>query len=206
MIDEVGPMAKFLDLFAGAGGLSEGFIQAGYTPVAHVEMDVAACYTLKTRAAFHWLKTNGDIELYNQYLRGEMTRNEFYAHIPQAVLDTVLNYEISSDTIPEIFEKIDQMLGREKLDLIIGGPPCQAYSLAGRSRSETKMVGDKRNYLYKHYAEFLRKYRPQYFVFENVLGLLSAKDEDGNRLQNTHGQFHCKYDFNHKYKGTNFWL
>ena len=51
-------MAKFLDLFAGAGGLSEGFIQAGYTPVAHVEMDVAACYTLKTRAAFHWLKTN----------------------------------------------------------------------------------------------------------------------------------------------------
>lgn len=172
-------MAKFLDLFAGAGGLSEGFIQAGYTPVAHVEMDVAACYTLKTRAAFHWLKTNGDIELYNQYLRGEMTRNEFYAHIPQAVLDTVLNYEISSDTIPEIFEKIDQMLGREKLDLIIGGPPCQAYSLAGRSRSETKMVGDKRNYLYKHYAEFLRKYRPQYFVFENVLGLLSAKDEDG---------------------------
>lgn len=172
-------MAKFLDLFAGAGGLSEGFIQAGYTPVAHVEMDVAACYTLKTRAAFHWLKTNGDIELYNQYVRGEMTRNEFYAHIPQAVLDTVLNYEISSDTIPEIFEKIDQMLGREKLDLIIGGPPCQAYSLAGRSRSETKMVGDKRNYLYKHYAEFLRKYRPQYFVFENVLGLLSAKDEDG---------------------------
>ena len=99
-------MAKFLDLFAGAGGLSEGFIQAGYTPVAHVEMDVAACYTLKTRAAFHWLKTNGDIELYSQYLRGEMTRNEFYAHIPQTVLDTVLNYEISSDTIPEIFEKI----------------------------------------------------------------------------------------------------
>ena len=140
-------MPKFLDLFAGAGGLSEGFIQAGYTPVAHVEMDVAACYTLKTRAAFHWLKANGDIELYNQYLRGEMTRNEFYTHIPQAVLNAVLNYEISSDTIPEIFEKVDQMLGGEKLDLIIGGPPCQAYSLAGRSRSETKMVGDKRNTL-----------------------------------------------------------
>ena len=62
-------MPRFLDLFAGAGGLSEGFIQAGYSPIAHVEMDVAACYTLKTRAAFHWLKTNGDIELYNQYLR-----------------------------------------------------------------------------------------------------------------------------------------
>ena len=158
-------MPKFLDLFAGAGGLSEGFIQAGYTPVAHVEMDVAACYTLKTRAAFHWLQANGDIELYNQYLRGEMTRNEFYAHIPQTVLDTVLNYEISDDTIPEIFTKVDHLLDGEELDLIIGGPPCQAYSLAGRSRSETKMVGDKRNYLYRHYAEFLRKYRPKYFVF-----------------------------------------
>ena len=184
-------MPKFLDLFAGAGGLSEGFIQAGYTPVAHVEMDAAACYTLKTRAAFHWLKEYGDIEVYNQYLRGEMTRTEFYANIPQAVLDSVLNYEISSDTIPEIFEIVDQLLDGDELDLIIGGPPCQAYSLAGRSRSETRMVGDKRNYLYKHYAEFLRKYRPKYFVFENVLGLLSAKDEDGTlHFDNMQKLFH----------------
>lgn len=172
-------MPKFLDLFAGAGGLSEGFIQAGYTPVAHVEMDTAACYTLKTRAAFHWLKANGNMELYHQYLCGEIKREEFYSHIPQTVLDTVLNYEISDDTIPEIFTKVDQLLDGKELDLIIGGPPCQAYSLAGRSRSETKMVGDKRNYLYRHYAEFLKKYRPKYFVFENVLGLLSAKDKDG---------------------------
>lgn len=172
-------MPKFLDLFAGAGGLSEGFIQAGYTPVAHVEMDTAACYTLKTRAAFHWLKANGNMELYHQYLCGEIKREEFYSHIPQTVLDIVLNYEISDDTIPEIFTKVDQLLDGKDLDLIIGGPPCQAYSLAGRSRSETKMVGDKRNYLYRHYAEFLKKYRPKYFVFENVLGLLSAKDKDG---------------------------
>lgn len=174
-------MPKFLDLFAGAGGLSEGFIQAGYTPVAHVEMDVAACYTLKTRVAYHWLKAHGNLEIYHQYLRGEIKRDDFYKHIPQAVLDSVLNYEISRDSIPEIFGKIDQLLNGEELDLIIGGPPCQAYSLAGRSRSETKMIGDKRNYLYKHYAEFLRKYRPKYFVFENVLGLLSAKNEDGSR-------------------------
>lgn len=196
-------MPKFLDLFAGAGGLSEGFIQAGYTPIAHVEMDVAACYTLKTRVAFHWLRANGDIELYNSYLRGEMTRNEFYTHIPQAVLNAVLNYEISSDTIPEIFEKVDQMLGGENLDLIIGGPPCQAYSLAGRSRSETKMVGDKRNYLYRHYAEFLRKYRPKYFVFENVLGLLSAKDEDGTlHFDNMQKLFH-EYGYSTEFQPLN---
>lgn len=116
-------MPKFLDLFAGAGGLSEGFIQAGYTPIAHVEMDVAACYTLKTRVAYHWLKANGNLEVYHQYLRGEIKRDEFYAHIPEKVLNSVLNYEISSDTIPEIFEKVDHLLDGEKLDLIIGGPP-----------------------------------------------------------------------------------
>ena len=52
-------MPNYLDLFAGAGGLSEGFLQAGYTPVAHIEMDEAACYTLKTRVAAKWLKDNG---------------------------------------------------------------------------------------------------------------------------------------------------
>ena len=172
-------MPKYLDLFAGAGGLSEGFTRAGYEPVAHVEMDVAACYTLRTRAAYHWLKKENKLDIYNRYLNGLISRDEFYKEIPQRILDTVLNYEISSDTLPQIFEDVDKLLDGKKLDLIIGGPPCQAYSLAGRSRSETKMVGDKRNYLYKYYAEFLQKYQPKYFVFENVLGLLSAKDEDG---------------------------
>ena len=172
-------MPKYLDLFAGAGGLSEGFTRAGYEPVAHVEMDKAACYTLKTRAAYHWLNKENKLDIYNRYLNGLMPREDFYAEIPKSVLDTVLNYEISNDTLPQIFSDVDKLLNGEKLDLIIGGPPCQAYSLAGRSRSETKMVGDKRNYLYKHYAEFLKKYQPKYFVFENVLGLLSAKDKDG---------------------------
>ena len=140
-------MPKYLDLFAGAGGLSEGFTRAGYEPVAHVEMDVAACYTLKTRAAYHWLKKRNNLDIYNRYLNGQITRDEFYKEIPQRILDTVLNYEISSDTLPQIFEDVDKLLDGKKLDLIIGGPPCQAYSLAGRSRSETKMVGDKRNYL-----------------------------------------------------------
>ena len=48
---------RFLDLFAGAGGLSEGFIQAGFKPVAHIESDKAACFTLQTRMAYHWLKS-----------------------------------------------------------------------------------------------------------------------------------------------------
>lgn len=173
-------MPNYLDLFAGAGGLSEGFTRAGYESVAHVEMDKAACYTLKTRAAYHWLKKENKLDIYNRYLNGLMTRKDFYAEIPRTVLDTVLNYEISSETLPQIFADVDGLLNGKQLDLIIGGPPCQAYSLAGRSRSETKMIGDKRNYLYKHYAEFLKRYKPKYFVFENVLGLLSARDEDGS--------------------------
>ncbi|MDE6282257.1 MAG: DNA cytosine methyltransferase [Oscillospiraceae bacterium] len=172
-------MPKYLDLFAGAGGLSEGFIRAGYEPVAHVEMDTAACYTLKTRAAYHWLKSQNNLTLYTRYLYGEISRAEFYEQIPERVLGSVLNYEISEETLSAVFEDIDALLGNEKLDLIVGGPPCQAYSIVGRSRSENGMVGDKRNYMYKFYAEFLKKYQPEYFVFENVLGLLSAKDEDG---------------------------
>ena len=164
-------MPKYLDLFAGAGGLSEGFIRAGYEPIAHVEMDAAACYTLRTRTAYHWLKKGNNLAPYTK---------DFYALVPKEILDSVLNYEISEESLPAIFKDIDSLLGGEKLDLIVGGPPCQAYSIAGRSRSECKMVGDKRNYLYRLYAEFLKKYQPKYFVFENVLGLLSARDEDGS--------------------------
>ena len=196
-------MPKYLDLFAGAGGLSEGFTRAGYEPVAHVEMDKAACYTLKTRAAYHWLKKENKLDIYNRYLNGLMTREEFYAEIPKSVLDTVLNYEISNDTLPQIFADVDKLLNGEKLDLIIGGPPCQAYSLAGRSRSETKMVGDKRNYLYKHYAEFLKKYQPKYFVFENVLGLLSARDEDGSLHFDNMQKLFEKYGYSTDFRPLN---
>lgn len=171
-------MPKYLDIFAGAGGLSEGFMRAGYTPVAHIEMDEAACYTLKTRLAYKWLAANGQDAIYTEYLNQEITRAEFYQTVPQEVLEPVLNYEISEDNLTEIFVDVDFLLGDEHLDLIVGGPPCQAYSLVGRARDENSMIGDKRNYLYILYAEFLKKYQPRYFVFENVLGLLSAKDTD----------------------------
>lgn len=189
-------MPKYLDLFAGAGGLSEGFVRAGYEPVAHVEMDVAACFTLKTRMAYHWLRSNGKLSIYNQYLNGKFSRDKFYSYVPDYVLNSVLNYEISDENLDAIFADIDKILGDSSLDLIVGGPPCQAYSIAGRSRSETKMIGDKRNYLYKLYAEFLRKYKPTCFVFENVLGLLSAKDEDGTlHLDNMCALFNeCGYE------------
>jgi len=169
---------RYLDLFAGAGGLSEGFTRAGFVPVSHVEIDTAACYTLKTRLAYRWLQNNGKGQIYESYLNGEITREKFYSEVPVEILDTVLNYEISWENIEEIFQKIDESLDGKEIDLIVGGPPCQAYSLIGRARDENGMIGDGRNYLYKLYGEFLKRYKPKYFVFENVLGLLSAKDTD----------------------------
>ena len=171
---------NYLDLFAGAGGLSEGFTRAEFNPVAHVEMDQAACYTLRTRMAYHWLKEKDDLKRYVDYLEGTIGRQEFYDSLPSGIIESVINAEIGKETLQDIFQRIDPLLGDEKLDLIVGGPPCQTYSHIGRSRCPNRMKGDPRNNLYLFYAEFLRKYKPQHFVFENVPGLLSATDEEGD--------------------------
>lgn len=170
----------FLDLFAGAGGLSEGFIRAGFRPVGHVESDPAACFTLRTRMAYHWLKRRKRTEIYADYLNGSMSRSEFYDKVPKKVTHSVIQHTINEKTLSNIFQRIDDLLGKRKLDLIVGGPPCQAYSLVGRSRDPKRMKDDKRNDLYICYARFLERYRPAYFVFENVTGLLSARDNEGN--------------------------
>ena len=136
---------NFIDLFAGAGGLSEGFIRAGFTPIAHVEMNKDACDTLRTRTAFHYLKENERVDEYYEYLKGNISRDELWIKIPNHMINSVINKEISPKTLPEIFEKIDEELKGEEVDLVIGGPPCQAYSVAGRARKN--MEGDPRNHL-----------------------------------------------------------
>ena len=171
--------SNYLDLFAGAGGLSEGFIRAGFHPIAHVEKDSAACYTLRTRIAYHYLKEKGNLEQYADYLKGTINRTKFYNLVPDEVIKSVINEEIGKETLPDIFRQIDNLLDSQEIDLIIGGPPCQAYSHIGRARCPNRMKGDPRNNLYVFYAEFLKKYEPKYFVFENVPGLLSATDENG---------------------------
>lgn len=174
MIKENG--LKFIDLFAGAGGLSEGFVKAGYQSIAHVEMDAGACNTLRTRAAYHHLKNNDKLHIYTSYLKGEIVREDLYANIPSETLNSVINLTVGPENNKLIYKNIDQQLENEEIDLIIGGPPCQAYSLVGRARSEHGMKRDPRNFLYVQYAEYLEKYQPKLFVFENVLGLKSAGD------------------------------
>lgn len=171
---------NFIDLFSGAGGLSEGFIRAGFNPVAHVEHDKAACNTLLTRAAYHHLKETENLQPYFDYIQNKITRTELYSLIPKNQKESVINMSIGSKNNHVIFDKIDSLKGEQSIDLIIGGPPCQAYSVVGRSRVENRMQGDSRNYLFKEYARFLEYYQPKYFVFENVIGLLSAKTKNGD--------------------------
>lgn len=135
----------FIDLFAGCGGLSEGFYRQGFKALAHVEIDHWACETLRTRMKYYGYK-NYDKE--------------------------VIEYDITSK---DILQRIDSAVNGRTVDIIIGGPPCQAYSTAGRVRDGKKMASDPRNYLFESYVKILEFYSPKFFVFENVTGLLSAK-------------------------------
>ena len=165
---------NYIDLFAGAGGLSEGFIREKFEAIAHVEMSAEASDTLRTRVAFHHFQQKKKLNQYYAYLKQDISRNELWNSIPQELLESVINEEITDKSIENIFAKIDLQLDSKKVDVIIGGPPCQAYSLVGRSRDPNRMKGDKRNFLFRYYAQFLIRYKPNFFVFENVLGLLTA--------------------------------
>ncbi|MDR1007323.1 MAG: DNA (cytosine-5-)-methyltransferase [Campylobacteraceae bacterium] len=170
---------NFIDLFAGAGGLSEGFIRAGYTLLAHIEMDKYACYTLKTRAAFHYLKSKNELQKYKKYLYEKQEKEDgskLWEQVSQEIIDSVIHEAIGEDTIDKIFAKIDKLKSEKQVDIIIGGPPCQAYSVAGRARMGKAVEDDPRNELYKFYVKFLERYQPKMFVFENVLGICTAKN------------------------------
>ena len=141
----------FIDLFAGCGGLSEGFYREGFKALAHIEINHWACETLRARMRYYGYK-NIDKE--------------------------VIEHDI---TAPDIINKIDEAVAGRTVDIIIGGPPCQAYSTAGRVRDGKGMATDPRNFLFEKYVEILEYYSPKFFVFENVTGVLSAK-VNGNHI------------------------
>ena len=152
---------NFIDLFAGAGGLSEGFVQAGFKPIAHVEMNEFAAKTLETRSAYYYLKDTNNLGVYTKYLKGKITREQFMEHIPASITKTIIHETMSDKTLPNIFKTIDGIMkikGINSVDVVIGGPPCQAYSLVGRAQSshmDTPMSEDPRNFLYKLYLRHL---------------------------------------------------
>ncbi len=141
----------FIDLFAGCGGLSEGFYRIGFKALAHVEINHWACETLRTRMKYYG-----------------------YKNIEKGVIE----HDITSE---DILDRLEEATNGESPDVIIGGPPCQAYSTAGRVRDGKGMAQDPRNFLFESYVHILEHYRPKFFVFENVIGILSAK-VNGKRI------------------------
>jgi len=182
-----------VDLFAGCGGMSEGFQQAGFNVIAEVEMNHFACETLRTRHLFHELIKIKEQKLYNQYVRQKISLDEIYQKYPEIkeeISKRVIEEKLEENGIDDIIEKIKSSLkynNGSKVNVLIGGPPCQPYSLIGRSRDPDRMQKDERHYLYRHYLTIMRRLRPDFFVYENVPGLFSAKAEGGRifeKLQN----------------------
>lgn len=150
---------KSIDLFAGCGGLMEGFEQSGhYETVAAVEWEKAPCKNLTARLKEKWKYADAE----KRVLRFDIQRTE---ELFKGWKDDAYGSSAGLDNL------IDEANG---IDIIIGGPPCQAYSIAGRVRDQNGMRNDYRNFLFESYIKVVKKYRPKVFVFENVPGILSA--------------------------------
>ena len=155
---------KSIDLFAGCGGLMDGFEQSGhYETVAAVEWEKVPCRNLKKRLSDKWKYPDAE----QRVLQFDIQRTEelFEGWID----DPDYGNSVGLDAL------IEKANG---IDVIIGGPPCQAYSIAGRVRDENGMRDDYRNYLFESYIKVLERYKPKVFIFENVPGILSAKPGD----------------------------
>ncbi len=160
----------FIDLFAGCGGLSEGFLQTGkFKGLAHVEWESPMINTLRQRLVDRWGHTVEDAK--KRVIKFDVQKTEELINGNWSD-ETKRDYE--KENHPDIVSKGLRGLVGETVDLIIGGPPCQAYSIAGRAQSPTGMKFDYRNYLFESFVKIVDAFCPKAFVFENVPGLLSA--------------------------------
>ena len=174
---KIGFHLVILDLFSGAGGLSEGFFRIGATFVGHIEMDKYASESLRTRTAYWNLKNSNKLDIYYDYLLKKIDRATLWKQANVDDSNDVINKAIGDDTFDEIVTTVKKTMKTKnvnKVDLIIGGPPCQAYSVVGRARMKEAVACDPRNFLYKYYVKFLEKFTPKMFIFENVPGIFSA--------------------------------
>lgn len=164
---------NYIDLFAGCGGLTDGFEQTNkYKPLAFVEWDKNAVNTLK-----HRLKTKWNIEnIDNKVLHFDIQR-----------MDELLNGFDDNEYGKHIGLK--KLIKDINIDVIIGGPPCQAYSIAGRVQDKNAMKCDYRNYLFENYLKVVKEFQPKLFVFENVQGILSAKPDGINIIDRIRDDF-----------------
>jgi DNA (cytosine-5)-methyltransferase 1 len=182
-----------IDLFAGPGGLCEGFSSvkddegnSRFAVKISIEKDPVAHRTLHLRALFRRFPKGKVPDIYYHYIRGEVKREDFLAHPDIKVAAKEADQEARCAelglTPPEVVDGwISAALGKQKNWVLIGGPPCQAYSLAGRSRLRGKSAkaqkafeSDKRHFLYTEYLRIIQQFEPSVFVMENVKGMLNS--------------------------------
>lgn len=176
-----------VDLFAGPGGLGEGFLstsdangQARFQDAVSIERDEFSHQTLQLR---HFLRAFGSVGFpddYYSYLSGDISRAELFARYPEQALHaekSALRISLGVQEHERVRGIIDRELAGKDKWALIGGPPCQAYSLVGRSRmmNNPEFEKDERHFLYREYLKIIADHRPPVFVMENVKGLLSAK-------------------------------
>lgn len=157
-----------IELFAGCGGLLDGFEQSGY---------------YNTLASVEWNKKPNDVlikRLKSKYGYQDVEQRALHFDIQRT--DELLN-GWSDD--PEYGSSIGlkSIVNNRKVHLIVGGPPCQAYSLAGRIQDKEGMKNDYRNYLFESYLKVVGAFKPKLIVFENVEGMLSAKPDGVNIIE-----------------------
>jgi len=177
---------KIIDLFAGPGGLSEGFAASknNFKIAISIEKETSAHRTLLLRAFFRQFKEVP--EEYYQFMRGELgssPEEKLYKIAKFTKEFDAANKEARQFTLgkdnEEIYQAIRESINHDEDCILIGGPPCQAYSLAGKARNLNnkayKAEDDHRNFLYLEYLKVIAKFQPKIFVMENVKGMLSAR-------------------------------
>lgn len=181
-----------IDLFAGPGGLNEGFSQVRnaqgqriFKTVVSVEFEEWAHRTLELRSLFRKLEDAGDKTNYYRYVAKEITREKLFelsANLAVEAKNEALLAELGKSECEnlEIESKISEALkaaGSSEC-VLIGGPPCQAYSLVGRARrrkeKREEFEADQKHVLYREYLRIVARFQPAVFLMENVPGLLSA--------------------------------
>lgn len=180
-----------IDLFAGPGGLGEGFSSIGGTEPGSrrfqlrvsIEKDPVAHRTLSLRALFRAFPKNRVPDAYYRYVRNEISREDLFKDPsvpPEAAAASAeaKNAELGKTPHSEIDAWIGEALDGSEEWVLIGGPPCQAYSVAGRSRrtreSKEEFESDEKHFLYKEYLRIIQVFQPTVFVMENVKGILSS--------------------------------